>query len=380
MPEKLAKQIQKPKPVKNKKTEKNKNTIHWWDRIGLGKEKTYFVDSLSMLLGSGMRIDIALDSLEQEVRSKSMKKIILGIKDNIESGTSISTALERSRILSDHIIALIRIGERSGRLQENLKLIAEQQEKDRLFKSRIRSAMLYPALVITVSFVAGIGISWFILPRIVGIFEMIDTEIPLLTRILIEIGKFFVNYGTVFVPTIVTLFFVMMYLLFVNRHSKFLGQWLLFKMPITKKMVKEIELSRFGYLLGILLNAGLPVVEALDSIKESTTFYNYRKLFSHIRDRVDEGNTFLASFQMYKKSEKMVPIPIQHMIEAGEKSGTLSSSLLKIGKIYESKVEITTKSLTTVLEPILLIVIGIGVLILALAVITPIYGLIGGMH
>jgi type IV pilus assembly protein PilC len=151
-------------------------------------------------------------------------------------------------------------------------------------------------------------------------------------------------------------------------------------MPITKKMVKEIELSRFGYLLGILLNAGLPVVDALDSIKESTTFYNYRKLFSHVHDRVDEGNTFLNSFQTYKKSEKMIPGPIQHMIEAGEKSGTLSGSLIKIGQIYESKVEVTTKSLTTVLEPILLVVIGVGVLILALAVITPIYGLIGGMH
>jgi len=330
-----------------------------------------------MLLGSGMGIDIVLESLEKDTRNKSMKKVIRLIKDDVDAGSSISNALDRSRLLSEHIIALIRIGEKSGRLQENLKLISVQQEKDRLFKSRIRSAMLYPVLVLVVAFVSGIGISWFILPRIVGIFNMIDTDVPLLTKILIKLGEIFVNYGSILVPSIFVIVGLLVFFLFMLPKTKKAGQWLLFHAPITKKMILEIELSRFGYILGILLNAGLPIVDALDALQEATTFYNYRKLYAHLRDRINEGSSFLPSFEEINKSEKMVPIPIQHMIESGEKSGTLADSLLKIGAVYEAKTEITTKSLTTVLEPILLIIIGLGVLGLALAIITPIYGLIG---
>ncbi|MFH1142353.1 MAG: type II secretion system F family protein [Candidatus Uhrbacteria bacterium] len=375
LPKKAKKPGLEPEQKRNKKTKGSQ--IHWWNRVGLGKEKAFFVDNLSMLLGSGMGIDLVLQSLEEDTRNKSMKKIIGQITDDIDSGSSISQALDRSRMLSQHIVALIRIGEKSGRLQENLILISEQQSKDRLFKSRIRSAMLYPVIVIIVAFVSGIGISWFILPRIVGIFNMIDTDVPLLTRILIKIGEIFVNYGAILVPGLMLTMIVIVFFLFILPKTKTAGQWLLFHTPIIKKMILEIELSRFGFILGILLNAGLPIVDALDSLQEATTFYNYRKLYIHLRDRINEGSSFMPCFEEIKKSNKMVPIPIQHMIETGAKSGTLADSLLKIGAIYEAKTEITTKSLTTVLEPILLIIIGVGVLILALAIITPIYGLIG---
>jgi len=377
----VVKKVEEEPKKQLKKKEDVKEKVRKYPLVfGLGKEKAYFVDNLSMLLSSGMGVSVALKSIEQDIRSKPMKKIVQYVREDIEAGISISKALEKSRLMSKHILALVRIGEESGQLDENLKLIAEQQEKDRLFRSRIRSAMLYPVLVIVVSLVAAVGISWFILPRFVGIFNMIDTEVPPLTKMLVLFGEIFVNHGSIIIPVFVFVMVAFLFFLFFYSRTKKAGQWLLYHMPLTKRIIQEIELSRFGYILGILLNAGLPVVEALDSLAEATTYYNFKKLFYGIRDDVTIGSSFLESFKKNKGSRSLVPISVQSMIESGERSGNLADILLRIGKSYEAKTELTTKSLTTILEPVLLIIIGVGVLILALGIITPIYGLIGGLR
>jgi len=147
-----------------------------------------------------------------------------------------------------------------------------------------------------------------------------------------------------------------------------------------KNIIQQMELARFGYLLGSLLQAGMPIVDSIRSIKETAGFYNYRKFYKYLESSVEEGNSFQRSFLEYKRIKKILPPPIQQMIITSEKSGHLSETLKKIGSVFEERLENTTKNLTVILEPVLLVIVWLGVVAVALAVILPIYGLIGGLQ
>ena len=346
----------------------------------MSSEKDYFIENLAMLLSSGMSITAALTSIEGEMRTRKMRKAIAGIKQEIDNGSSISTALQKSGLVSPHVISLLKIGEESGRLSENLEVIVVEGEKDRLFKSKIRSAMIYPVMILSVTLVVGIGIAWFILPKLANVFRQLQLELPFVTRVLISFGLFLQDYGVIAIPSAMTILALLMFFLFIFRHTKFIGQSLLFLIPGIKKLLIEVELSRFGYILGTLLAAGLDAYHALDSLKESSELHRYKKFYAFLRDSIEEGQSFEKSFRAYKKSHKLILLPIQQLIVAGEQSGHLSESLIKIGKLFEAKTDITTKNLSVVLEPILLVIVWLGVVAVALAIISPIYSLVGGLN
>jgi len=356
--------------------------VHKLDNInfGIGKERDYFVENLSMIVSSGMSILSAISAVEQEVRSRSMKRVLKVLRDDIESGSPLWKAFQKARIFSDHTISLVRIGEESGKLSQNLKLIAEQDAKERALRSKIRSAMMYPVFVMSITVIIGVAIALFILPRLASVFLQLRIDLPFLTKVLIVAGKFLGDYGHIAFPIIFFVLGVIIYFVFYYSETKFIGQKILFSFPGVKELLQEVELTRFGYLLGTLINAGLPVTTALDSLQKATLFLQYKSLYTHLRDSIDEGNSFQKSFLKYRNSSKLIPVTIQQLLFAGELSGNLSDTLLKISVTYEVKAENTTKNLTIILEPILLVIVWLGVVSVALAVIIPIYSLIGGFN
>lgn len=360
---------------------KSPQTTHYsLQTLFLGKERGYFVENLSMLVSSGMPIISALDAIAQELRSRRMKNIIADIKTDIESGSPLWRALASSKIFPEHAISLIRLGEQSGKLTENLKVIAIEQEKDRVLKSKLRSAMMYPVFVLSLTVIIGVGIAWFILPKLATVFSQLKIKLPLITKILIGIGNFLGEHGRLVIPAAVIGIAVLFFFIFSFSKTKFIGQFILFSSPGIKGLIKEVEIARFGYLLGTILEAGLPITQALDSLASAAEVAQYRKLFIHLRDSVGDGNSIQKSFASFRHIGRLIPAPIQQLIVAGEQSGTLSGSLLKIGQTFEAKVDTTTKNLTIILEPILLVVVWLGVVAVALAVILPIYSLVGGFN
>jgi len=377
---------------------KNKNKKHYWwhwrrkkekEKIDIpknnfwnsvGKEKDFFVDNLAMLVSSGMDFFSALDSIEKTAKSRMMKKIIVFLKFEVSGGSSLWKALEKTNLFSGYVNALIRMGEESGRLEENLAAIAIQQQKERAFRSKIYSAMMYPAFVFFLTIFIGIGISWFILPRLSTVFSQLNIDLPLVTKVLIGIGNFLKVYGYVAVPMFLILAITAFYFTFYFRKTKFIGQFLMLSFPKVRDLIKEVELARFGYNLGLLLEAGLPIIDALDSLCRGSEFYSYRKLYEHIKENIDKGNSFEKSLLSYKKAGKLIPLPVQQMIFASERSGKLTETLKRIGLIYEERTDNTTKNLATVLEPVLLVFVWLGVVSVAMAVILPIYSLVGGLN
>jgi len=342
---------------------------------GLNKYKRNFLENLSILLSAGMDILSCLKATEEEFSSHRMKKIIRRIIEKIEGGDSLWRALDDSQLFSNKVLSLIRIGEESGKLIENINTVVDQQEKEWIFKTKIRSAMLYPAIVLPLTLFVGIGVAWFALPKLTDAFYDMNAQLPFITRILMKVGEFLAKYGAVFVPIVIFSFIIILYFLFSFPKTKAIGQIFIFKMPIFRRLIREVELARVGYILNGLLKAGIPITDSLQSLQDSTTFYSYKKFYKFLYNNIDTGNSFKKSFSAYKNSEKLIPKSIQYMIISGEESGKLLETLDRIGRAYETKIEISIKDISTLMEPILLIIIGLAVATIALAVFLPIYNL-----
>ncbi len=347
--------------------------------LGLGKEKEYLLENLSFLISSGIPIADALRSIESELKTRFMKRLVAEALENVENGLTLSSALDRTGLFGMHAISLIKNGEESGTLSDNLRVIAEQDAKNRVFKSRIQSAMMYPAIILSVTFVVGIGVAWFILPKLASIFTQLQVKLPLITKIFISIGAFLKEYGFVFLPSLLIFVFILVYFIFYFPKTRILGQYFLFSIPGIKKLIQELEIARLGYLLGTLNNVGLPLLQAIGSLKESTLSPFYGRFYDFLYKNIENGRSFEESFKEYKGIQRILPSSIQQIIVVGEQSGNLSSVLLKIGSVYEQKTEITSKNISIVLEPILLVIVWLGVMLVAIAVILPIYSLVGGL-
>lgn len=348
--------------------------------LGLGQEKEYFVEQLSMLLSAGMPVITALLSIKREIKSKRLKKIIEEITTAIEAGSSISSALNSVGIFPQSTISLIRIGEQSGRLAENLKVIAMEHQKETEFRSKTASAVMYPLFVFSLTIVVGLGITWFILPRLATVFSQLKIDLPLITLGLINVGTFLGKYGILVIPALVFVSLFTLFFLFIYSKTNFLGQTILFRIAPISRLLTELELSRFGSLLGNLLEAGLPILESLESLQESSTIYSYKKFYAFLNEKIKEGNSFAKCFSLYKNSNKLFPVPIQQLIISSEQSGNLAETFKKIGEMYEAKTETTAKNITILLEPTLLVIVWLGVVAVALAVILPLYSLIGNLN
>ncbi len=343
----------------------------------IGKERRYLFENIALMLLGGLNIADVLKAIEAELKSSKIKSIVNRMYDQIQNGDPIWKALGDSGLLSEHLLSVVKIGEESGRLAENLQIVVEQKERDAEFRAKLRSASLYPGFVLILMIFIGLGVGIFILPRLSGIYENLSVELPLITQIMISLGNFMGKYGYIFASLVLITISLITYILFINKKTKGLGQSLILKTPILKRLIQEIEISRLGFLFGTLLNAGIPLVEALHLVKESSSFYAYQKMYEGWVVEVEKGYSLKEAFDRTVATAKFLPLYPKQAIITGERTGTLGNSLIKIGEIYIKKNENSTKDLSILLEPILLMIVWTGVAFIAFAVILPIYSLVG---
>ncbi len=341
--------------------------------------KEYLVDNLSMLIASGVSVGEALDTIGKEMPSKKVREVIAEMRNKVDEGSAFWLALRDSGILNTSSVAIIHAGEESGRLSENLHVVAEQIHKSNMMTAKVRSALMYPAFLIVLLVLVGSGIGLFLLPKLADIFKGLNMKLPWYTTALIGFGQFWGKWGLLITVLFFVLLTIVVLLSLYTKTGKKVSEILLFHIPGVNQLLYQSEISRFGFILGSLLEAGLPVVEALDSLADSMATTRYRNIIAKMKVSIEEGNTFATTFERIT-DKKAFTGPIRQLIVSAEKSGNLSETLLKLSKLYEDKAEITAKNLETMIEPIILVLIAIGVLFVALAVIVPIYSLIGGLQ
>lgn len=363
-----------------KKPEKKKHARHVHRFHIRSKDRGYFTSNLALLLKAAVPVGEAMQSLQETSRSGQLKKALGQMRIDIDEGYSLWQTLDRSGVVSKQTLALIRLGEQSGNLTENLAVAARQEEKQRIFRSKVRSALLYPSFVLGMTAAVGLGVAWFLLPRLAETFAQLDVKLPWISQVLIGFGLTLRDHGIWLVPTAVSLVGLLGYMLFAAPRTSNLGRRLLFHIPGVSRLLYEVEVARFGYLLGTLLAAGLSVTQAFQLLHDATTAPRYKKFYNYLHQSFEEGYGFRASLPHYKHSYKLLPPAVQQMVIAGERSGALPETLVGIGDIYEERADVSTQNLETILEPILLVLVWVGVMGVAVAVILPIYSLVGGLE
>ena len=346
--------------------------------IGMGKEKQAFVQNLATMLNAGLPLVDALHTLYMETRVKPAKKLVQNIIDAVENGSALWRAMEAQHFFTPHAIALIRIGEEAGNLAENMQYLAAQQEKDAALKGKVRMAMIYPAIVLTLMFIIVMGLGMFVLPNLIQVLFSLNVKLPLATRLVIMFTNAFTEYGAVFIPGMLVGVIVLTSLGKFTRF-KVVVQWVVFRIPGIGKLARQATLARFGVILGGLLQAGVPLVEAIHSMAEVTPTVAYRNFYLKLLDHISIGDSFSKSFAVIRGSEKILPIQVQQLIITGERTGTLAKIMLKVADIYEKEANATAEKLPVILEPMLLLFIGGLVGTIAFAIIVPIYSIVGNV-
>lgn len=343
------------------------------------KDRVYFTSNLAILLRSGVSISEAIFAMQQTTKSRKLQAALVQMQHDIDEGMALWQVLQRSSIVSEQTLVLVQLGEESGNLPENLSLASMQEAKQRLFAANIQAALLYPTFVILTTFIVAIGVAWFLLPRLAETFSQLRTPIPLITQIFLNFGVFLQKSGAVVMPLIILGAIVTAYILFGFSKTKHLGRSLLIHLPGIGNLLRETEVARFGYLLGTLLDAGLSITRACQLLARATNSPIYNHFYKYLFNAFEEGYNFATSFSRYRGANKIIPPAVQQLIMAGERSGALPDTLKSIGSIYEENAALSTKNLQSVLEPILLVIIATGVLSVAVAVVLPIYSLVGGL-
>jgi type IV pilus assembly protein PilC len=346
--------------------------------IGIGKERIGFVQNLATLLNAGLTLMDSLKTLQLETRVKPMKKLIQRLRSSVESGTPLWKAMDDQHFFSPYVIALVRIGEEAGSLARNMEYLAVQQEKDQSLKSKVKMAMIYPSIVMVLVVVVVVGLGGFVLPNLIPVLHSLGGELPLTTRIVIATSNFFTEQGAIAIPS-VTGGFALLVFLHIFTKFRIVTQWVIFKIPGIGRLAREATIARFGVILGGLLQAGVPLVDSINSLAEVTSIEAYKSFYFQLRDSISLGLTFQKSFKRIKSSTRLLPVSVQQLVVVGEQSGSLSAVLLKIADVYDRKASETAQKLPVILEPMLLLFMGGLVGIIAFAIITPIYNVVGSV-
>jgi len=338
-------------------------------------EKISFTHHLAVMLKAGVPIIEAVEALGGETASPKFKKIIKQLKVELERGKSLSSVLGKEEFFITAHLAVLKSGETSGKVTESLMLINNDLKRDYRIRKKVQGAMAYP-IVITLALIGVSGfIILFVLPKVGDVFKQMNLAIPLPTKILLAIGSFVNLY---FRELIIVFIASVGFLFFINRTTgglglEFLSQ-LVFLIPVVKKIAYQINMGRFIRSLSSLLASGVPIAESLETAGGTLGGSRYQKIIKEIGEKVKKGISLTTAFKTHKKifGEMMIK-----MCSVGEKSGKLSEILSELALFYEEEAEGVLDNFSNIIEPILMLLVGLGVGGMVLSIIGPIYQMMG---
>lgn len=340
------------------------------------EEKALFAKHLAVMLRAGMPVLEALEIARTSTQGK-LRAVIAQLERSVASGHMLSTACARHpKIFPNIFVNVVRAGETSGTLTENLENLAAELEKEKLLYSKIKGALLYPVIVLIAALGLGMMVSFVVLPKIVPLFEGMSVELPASTRMLISFTHIIETSGGILFWSIVGTVVGVGWLVR-QQFSQPTTHWILLHLPIIKNLVHYSNLTHFSRTLGMLLKSGVNIDEALEITRSTLTNIYYKRALEAVNLRVSRGIRLTDGLSEYKE---LFPLMFVRMVHVGEESGKFEESLFYLSELYEDEVDTATKSLSTALEPILLIFIGLVVGFLAISIIMPIYNVTGNIQ
>jgi len=336
------------------------------------EEKIMITRTLGAMLKAGLSVSRALDVLERQNKNPLLKEVLKEINTDVSKGQGLHEAMAKHpKIFSKLFVSMVKAGEESGTLNEALAVVGKQMERSHTLVTKVKSAMIYPAIILIAIFIITILMLLFVVPTLTSTFEELGVELPAATQAIVSSSAFLQNNFLLVAAGFVLFFAAMSYALKTERGSKIFGTITL-HLPVVAPIVKETYTARTARTLASLLGSGVEMLRALEISEEVIGHPSYRKVFLEAHEFVKKGDTLSKSFIAHTE---LFPVLMGDMIAVGEETGAVSDMLVEVAEFYESEVEQKTKDLSTIVEPLLMILIAGVVGVFALAMIAPIYSI-----
>lgn len=331
----------------------------------------FFTKHLAIMTKSGISLTESLNALAEQSSSIQLKKVIKHLLSEIEDGKTLHQAMsEYPMVFGPLYLNLIRVGEESGNLEDNLEQLAKRLRKDYEFKQKVKTASLYPSIVLITTIAIGMGVSIFILPQLTTLFTSLGTDLPASTRILIFIANTMQSYGAYIFTSLFVLYILLASLIKISPF-KLYWQILLMNIPVVNKFIQNTQMALFCYNTSLMISSGITITQAIKEQIASADNLVFKGYFEEITNGLESGKSIAEKLE--ESHFTYFPSISEKMIAVGEKTGKLDESFLYLGEFFEEEVDNITKNLSTIIEPLLLAVIGMIVFFVAIAFITPIY-------
>jgi len=335
------------------------------------KEKILFAKHMAIMIKAGMSILESLKLIKKLTKSRRMTKILDELINDVSNGQFLSTSLEKfHNIFGDFAINIIRVGEGSGILYENLNYLAEELKKKQELRKNVLSALTYPAIVIFASISLVALLTLYVFPKIVPILENLKGEPPLPTRILITMSQFLQAYWLYLLIGLIAFSIISSILVSRVALVKLFFHRLILSTPLISRISRNYNLTTMGRTLGLLLKSDIKVVEALYITSDTLTNLIFKRELKIFAEDVSRGEEISRHLE---KKPQIFPIMFTQMVAIGEKTGNLSETLLYLADVYENELNDLTKNLSTIIEPVIMIILGGIVAFIAISIIAPIY-------
>ena len=332
--------------------------------------------NLGSMLKAGLTVTRALSVIERQSSNLKAKWVLKRITERINNGEQFFESLkEFPEVFSDLYVAMIKAGEESGNLSGSLQTLSIQMERSSNLTKKIKGAMIYPGIVLTVMAIIGVLMMIFVLPQITGVFKDMKIDLPATTILLINTSDFFAEHTLVALLSLFGLVVGTLYFLR-SKIGKRFTSYIVPRLPVIGVMAKETNSARTARTLSSLLNSGVDVIQAIEITEEVVQNIYYKKILAEARLRVEKGTPLS---EIFIERSDLYPILVGEMILVGEETGQISTMLNELAIFYETEVERKTKDLSTIIEPIMMVVIGGVVGFFALAMISPIYSISDGL-
>ncbi|MBL7072083.1 MAG: type II secretion system F family protein [Candidatus Omnitrophica bacterium] len=357
-------------PEKTADTEKA-NILDRFERLEK-REVILFTRQLATLLRTGTSISTSLTTICTQTQNKKFRTILEDVTGSVHSGTSFSESLSKHpKVFSELFVSMVKVGEAGGMLDNVLERLATLGLQELEMSSRIKSALVYPIVLVVVAFVVVNFLIVGVLPKFVDIFRATGAELPMVTQVVLTVSHIMRKYWLLFMIMLGA--GIAWFRAYISKEEgMFKFHLFVLKVPIFGDLFSKIQVSRFCRILSTLISSGIPLLQALGVVEKTVGSVVIRRAIQKIREAISQGNPIVNQF---KESGMFSPMVIQ-MIATGERSGKLDQMLEDVASFYDPEIEYTIKNLTSLLEPFMLLTMGIMVAFIALSVLLPIFNLI----